>query len=76
MMEIFLIFSYLYMAAGQEPRIAAEQQVDLLQLLEFCWNFLQPGPAASRRDEEFLLQPGQGGTACSSGSLRGMGNIE
>ena len=64
------------MAGSQEPRIAAQQQVDLLQLLEFCRNFLQPAPATSRRDEELLLQPGQRSTAGGSGSLKGIGNLE
>ena len=46
-MEIFLIFSNLYMVSGQKPGIGAEQKVDLLQLLYFSRNFLQPGSTAS-----------------------------
>ena len=73
MMEIF---SNLYMVGGQEPRIAAQQKVDLLELLYFCWSFLEPGADASRRNEEFLLQSCQSSTAGGPGRLEGMGNVE
>ena len=73
MMEIFLIFSNLYMVSGQQPRSVAQEQVYLFQLLYFCRSFLEPDPGATRRKEEFLLQPCKSRTVCSSRSLR---NIE
>ena len=56
------------MVRGKEPRSVAQQEIDLLQLFDFCGNFLlgQPGFVSSVRKKERLLQGGQSAAVCCS----------